>query len=144
MLTIAGGKLTTYRRIALAALRALQSDLGLHRILERPVPLPGATDLPGAAARLARRFPELDPAVRAHLLHLYGSLVDEVLAGAEEQPELLRPVDPRAPDLVAQMVYAREREWAVRLEDVTARRTTLAVHGVRLDPASPVAGGLTD
>ena len=130
MLTVAGGKLTTYRRISLQALTALRADLGLHRIDRAPVPLPGAEDLAAATGRLARRFPDLEPALRAHLVHLYGSLAEEVLAGAEESPRLLERIHPDAPDLVAQAVYARRSEWAVRPEDVLRRRTTLALRGL--------------
>ena len=69
MLSVAGGKLTTYRRIALDALEHLRADLGLHRLDRRPYPLPGAEGLDSVA------FPDgLPAATRDHLLHLYGSL----------------------------------------------------------------------
>ena len=42
MLSVAGGKLTTYRRIAIDALAELRGDLGLHAVDRRPRPLPGA------------------------------------------------------------------------------------------------------
>ena len=42
------------------------------------------------------------PSVRAHLAHLYGTLAEEVLAAAREDPELLRPLHPDAPDIAAQ------------------------------------------
>ena len=77
-----------------------------------------------ADARLARSHPELEPRVRAHLAHLYGTLAEEVLAPARDDPALLEPLHPDAPDLVAQAVYARTHEWAVSDEDVLRRRTT--------------------
>jgi len=125
MLSVAGGKLTTYRRIALDALDALRPQLGLHRLDRRPHPLPGAAEV-APSPELA----ELDPPVRTHLLHLYGSLANEVLADAEGDPDLLRPVHPRAPELAAQVAYAYRREWAVTPEDVLRRRTTLALRGI--------------
>jgi glycerol-3-phosphate dehydrogenase len=131
MLTIAGGKLTTYRRIALNALDALRSDLDLRRFDRRPVPLPGAADLHDAAQRIAREQPGLDLPVRLHLAHLYGTLAEEVLAEAEDDPALLERLHPEAPDVAAQVVYARTREWACTDEDVLARRTTLALRGLR-------------
>jgi glycerol-3-phosphate dehydrogenase len=82
------------------------------------------------AGRLGRRFPELEPSARWHLAHLYGSLAEEVLAGAELDPALLRPLHADAPEVTAQAVYARRREWAVTAEDVLRRRTTLALRGL--------------
>jgi glycerol-3-phosphate dehydrogenase len=135
MLTIAGGKLTTYRRIALAALMELRSDLGLHRLDRAPTALPGAADLHETAQRIARAQPDLELPVRLHLAHLYGALAGEVLEGAERDPALLERLHPEAPDIRAQVVYAREREWACSEDDVLARRTTLALRGLRPEPA---------
>jgi glycerol-3-phosphate dehydrogenase len=119
MVSIAGGKLTTYRRIALDALEHLRSDLGLRRVDTRPRALPGAAGLSHVP------FPDdLPPETRSHLLDLYGALATEVLAPAEADPSLLEPLVPGRPDLAAQAVYAREHEWAVTDEDVLRRRTT--------------------
>jgi glycerol-3-phosphate dehydrogenase len=135
MLTIAGGKLTTYRRIALDVLRELRGGLGLHRLDRTPVALPGAADLYAAAQRIARAHPDVEPPVRLHLAHLYGTLAGEVLDAAEHNPALLERLHPEAPDVAAQVVYAREREWACTEDDVLARRTTLALRGLRPEPA---------
>jgi glycerol-3-phosphate dehydrogenase len=142
MLTVAGGKLTTYRRIALAALERLRPELGRPRFDPRPVPLPGAGRLEDAGRAIARRFPELDPATRAHLLHLYGSLAEEVLSPAVREPALLEPIHPDAPDVLAQITYAAEQEWAVRVEDVVWRRTTLGYRGLADAAAARVAEAL--
>ena len=130
MLTVAGGKLTTHRRIALTALGLLRAELGLPRLDRRPFPLPGAIDPDEGVRRLARRVPDLPLAVRAHLVHLYGSLAEEVLAPAVADPDLLQPIHPEGPDLAVQAVYARDVEWAHRAEDVLRRRTTLALRGL--------------
>jgi glycerol-3-phosphate dehydrogenase len=124
MLSVAGGKLTTYREIALTALDHVRPDLGLHRLDRRPRPLPGAAGLDHVA------FPDdLPAATRSHLLHLYGSLATEVLAPAAEDPSLLEPLVPGRPDVRAQERYAREREWALTDEDVRRRRTTAWLAG---------------
>jgi glycerol-3-phosphate dehydrogenase len=128
MVSVAGGKLTTYRRIALEALTAL----GVAATDRAPAPLPGASGLADASARLARSRPELDAAVRSHLLHLYGSLAEEVVSLADENPALLERLHPDGPDIAAQVVYAREREWACTAEDVLHRRTTLAHRSLTL------------
>ena len=130
MLSIAGGKLTTYRRIALGALARLRVDLGLHRVDLPPAPLPGAVDPTREAARLARTHPALEARTRSHLAHLYGGLASEVLARAGDDEALLAALHPDAPDIGAQVVYAREREWAVTADDVLRRRTTLAFRGL--------------
>jgi len=115
MVTVAGGKLTTYRRIALDAL----NHLGVRGLSNRPRPLPGATGLDRID------WPaELDTAVRNHLLHLYGSLAVEVLAPAADDPSLLEPLVPGRLDLRAQALYARTHEWALTDEDAARRRTT--------------------
>jgi glycerol-3-phosphate dehydrogenase len=121
MLSVAGGKLTTYRRIALDALE----QLGVRNLDRRPRPLPGATGLAHVAWPV-----ELDAATRGHLLHLYGSLAPEVLAPALDDPTLLEPLAPGRPDLRAQERYAYEREWARTPEDVWRRRTTAWVSGL--------------
>jgi glycerol-3-phosphate dehydrogenase len=125
MLSVAGGKLTTYRRIALEVLERLRPELGLRDVDKRPWPLPGAGGLESVALSA-----ELEPDVRAHLLHLYGSLAPEVLAPALENPALLERLDPGGPDIAAQVRYAATHEWATSLDDVLRRRTTLFYRGL--------------
>jgi glycerol-3-phosphate dehydrogenase len=115
MVSVAGGKLTTYRRIALDALR----HAGVRGLSAQPRPLPGATGLERVEWPV-----ELDPTTRAHLLHLYGSLATEVLEPALADPSLLEPLVEGRPDLRAQALYARTHEWALDDEDVLRRRTT--------------------
>ena len=115
MVSVAGGKLTTYRRIALEAL----DHLGVRGLSRRPRPLPGATGLDRIAWPVG-----LDTTTRNHLLHLYGSLALEVLAPAVEDLSLLEPLVPGRPDVRAQDVYARTHEWAHNDDDVLRRRTT--------------------
>jgi glycerol-3-phosphate dehydrogenase len=124
MVTVAGGKLTTYRRIALAVLHALRAELELHRIDRRPRPLPGAADPDVAADALQRRHPELDSRLASHLAGTYGALADEVIAAGP-----LEPLGDGVLEVEAQVLYAREREWALSAEDVLRRRTTLSVTG---------------
>jgi glycerol-3-phosphate dehydrogenase len=124
MLSVAGGKLTTYRRIALAVLHALRPELDLHRIDRRPRPLPGASDPEVAADALQRRHPELARAVAERLARAYGTLAEEVLAAGP-----LEPLGPGVPETEAEVLYARQCEWAATADDVLRRRTTVAVTG---------------
>jgi len=127
MLSVAGGKLTTYRRIALDALE----QLGVRNLDRTPRPLPGAVGLAKVDWPV-----ELDPRTRSHLLHLYGSRAAEVVRPALEDPSLLEPLVPGRPDLRAQDLHAREHELALHDDDVLRRRTT-----GWLRPRSPLGSG---
>ena len=124
MLSVAGGKLTTYRRIALDALERVRGPLGLGRVDRRPVALPGAGGEPLPFAI------ELDPEVEAHLRHLYGSRAGHVVECAAEDASLLERLHPDGPDIAAQAVFAVRHEWATTVEDVLRRRTTVALRGL--------------
>jgi glycerol-3-phosphate dehydrogenase len=137
MLSVAGGKLTTYRRIALDALE----QLGVRNLNRAPRPLPGAIGLANVDWPV-----ELDAATRRHLLHLYGSRAAEVVRPALDDPSLLEPLVTGRPDLRAQDAWARTRELALHDEDVTRRRTTGwlsgsvgSEHVSRTDAADPAA-----
>lgn len=125
MLNVAGGKLTTYRRIALEVLDRLRSELGLHRIDSRPWPLPSAIGLDRVALPVA-----LDDDIREHLIHLYGNRAPALLAPAVDDPTLLERIHPGGPDIVAQVRYAATHEWARTADDVIRRRTTCFVRGL--------------
>jgi glycerol-3-phosphate dehydrogenase len=120
MVSVAGGKLTTYRAIARAVLRELGYD-GRETV----VPLPGAAVPERVAAEL-----DLEPSLALHLARTYGSLAHEVLATSDD----LEPLADGAPEIAAQVVYAREREWAVDADDFLRRRTTLALRGLATPP----------
>ena len=139
MLNVAGGKLTTYRRIALETLSRLRSDLGLRRIDAHPWPLPGAVGLPQVALPV-----QLEPDVRAHVLHLYGSRAVEMLELAAGDPALLERLHPDGPDIGAQVRYAATHEWARSPEDVLRRRTTLFHRGLETDATRARVAGLLE
>ncbi len=139
MLSVAGGKLTTYRRIALETLDRLRPELALHRVDRRPWPLPGAVGLP--AVSLPRG---LEPDVRAHLLHLYGSRAAELLEPATHDPALLERVHPDGPDIGAQVRYAAVHEWARTPDDVLRRRTTLFHRGLETQATTARVAALLD
>jgi glycerol-3-phosphate dehydrogenase len=125
MLNVAGGKLTTYRRIALETLARLKTELGLHRLDTRPWPLPGAIDLERVALPV-----DVEPDIRAHLLHLYGGLARKVLAPGVDDPSLLERLHPAGPDIAAQVRFAADHEWARDADDVLRRRTTCFHRGL--------------
>lgn len=125
MVSVAGGKLTTHRRIALDALRHLPDTIRPRRMCLSDAPLPGASRAP--AQNLHSR---LDGSTVDHLLRLYGSETGTLLADASEVPNALAQTTPEAPDLWAQVYYAIREEWAVTARDVIHRRTTLGLRGL--------------
>lgn len=130
MVSVAGGKLTTWRRIGVdVATRAL-ATAGLPVPDGRPAPVAGAADPARVADDLARSHPALPADVRAHLAGLYGSLAHEVLEPAAADNSLYEPIVAGAPDIRAQALYAVERELAITPDDILRRRTTVALRGL--------------
>jgi glycerol-3-phosphate dehydrogenase len=126
MLSVAGGKLTTYRRIALDALE----QLGVRNLNRAPRPLPSAIGVASVAWPL-----ELDAPTRRHLLHLYGSRAADVVRLALDDPSLLEPLVPGRPDIRAQDTWARAHELALHDDDVSRRRTTGWLAGSVVQPS---------
>jgi glycerol-3-phosphate dehydrogenase len=145
LIAIAGGKYTTYRVMAADAVDAAGVDLPgrLQPSITDKVPLLGADGyhaLVNQADQQAARH-GLHPYRMRHLLDRYGSLVHEVVALADQNPELLRPV-PAAPDyLQVEVVYAASHEGALHLEDVLTRRTRISIEYPHrgVECAEPVA-----
>jgi glycerol-3-phosphate dehydrogenase len=123
IVSVAGGKLTTHRLIAAAALRRLPSELAPRR-------LPAEGPLPGSSPWRLASPAEIDGRTLEHLVGLYGSETPRVLSYARDFDDALDPTDPRAPDVWAQVQHAIEHEWAVTVEDVLVRRTTLGMRGL--------------
>jgi glycerol-3-phosphate dehydrogenase len=129
MFSVAGGKYTTFRRIAVEVVRALAPELGLHAFDEHPAPLADAAE-PDQVATALRATYGLDGTLARHLAHLYGAAAPRIAAIARDDRTLLEPLHPAAPDIAAQVVWARHAEWAVAVDDVLRRRTTLAFRGL--------------
>lgn len=131
LIAIAGGKYTTYRVMAADAVDAIGNDVSgriAPSITDR-VPLLGADGyhaLVNQADQLAGRH-GVHPYRIRHLLDRYGSVIHELLALADDRPELLKPV-PGAPGyLKVEVVFACAYEGALHLEDVLTRRTRISI-----------------
>ena len=125
VITITGGKLTTYRKMAADTVDEVVRDLGrgARRSRTKHLQLRGAAGTnelrrPDAADRLGT-----DPATLAHLVDRYGSEARTLLAMVQADPDLGRPLAPGLPYLRAEVVHATRYEMATTLEDVLARRT---------------------
>jgi glycerol-3-phosphate dehydrogenase len=146
MVTITGGKLTTWRRMA---------KMTVDRIVERD-----GRDAPCRTHEIqlgqpieAEQMPHVDgveESTYAMLAGRYGHAALELLELAEERPELRRPIVPGQPDLLAEAVFAARREQASSVGDVLLRRTRLGLLDARAlcapdaEPPRAVARALGD
>jgi len=136
LLTVWGGKITTFRKLAEEACDLLAPSLPASRgAWTHAAPLPGG-DLGafiGAAQRpdtdfvrfeqgVALRHPSLPGPVVHRLARAYGSRIDAVLAGGNLGAEV-------APGLhEAELRYLHDHEWARSADDVLWRRSKLGLH----------------
>jgi glycerol-3-phosphate dehydrogenase len=135
MVTITGGKLTAWRRMAIdavdAALKAGDFDYRpVSRTWEER--LAGAAFAEGVIPALRAVLEELglDADADAHaarLYHRYGSFAAEVLRLVREDSSLAARLHPDAPYLRAEAEYAIRSELARTIDDVLARRLRLAL-----------------
>ena len=140
LLTILGGKITTYRVLAELAVNELKGHLaaaGEPNWTGR-VPLPGG-DFPhdGLAALIdatVRAHPYLDRALAARLVRAYGTRVTKLLGGAQAMSDL--GADFGAGLSEREVDYLMREEWAQTADDVLWRRSKL---GLRFSPAQTAA-----
>jgi glycerol-3-phosphate dehydrogenase len=130
ILSLFGGKLTTYRRLAEHALEHLAPFLPpADAPWTGSVPLPGG-DLPpgGFAAFLAdvrRRWPFLPPAVARRMAHAYGTRIAVVLGAARGWADLGEDFGGGLTE--AEAAYLCDHEWARSAQDILWRRTKLGL-----------------
>jgi glycerol-3-phosphate dehydrogenase len=124
MITITGGKLTTWRRMA---------KLAVDRIVERDgAEAPCHTaQVPLGMAVAPDDLPAGDAAARAQLAGRYGHVAHDVLTLTADRPELGERILPGRPDLLAEAVHAARREQARTVGDVLLRRTRLGLTAAR-------------
>ncbi len=127
MITITGGKLTTWRRMA---------KLAVDRLVEREArEAPCRTaEIPLGQAVAVGELPSVEgvsESARAALASRYGYGAHEVLALVASREELAQPIVPGLPDLMAEVVIAARREQARSVGDVLLRRTRLGLLAAR-------------
>ena len=133
LLTVSGGKYTTYRRMAEVAVDRVVRRLGLRRRCRtRDFRLDGAPHEPwerfepAAVIRIQRRY-RLGKEEARHLVGRYGRRADDVAAYLERDPRLRGRVVPDEPDLLAEFAYQRDHEMAMTPADFLLRRTRLGL-----------------
>lgn len=127
MITITGGKLTTWRPMAMEAVDrivAVDRREAPCRTEDIPLGLPiDPADLPSVDG--------LDEASRRHLASRYGYAANEVVEIARARPGLVDRIVADAPDVLAEVVMAARSEQARSLADVFLRRTRLGIVAAR-------------
>lgn len=128
LVTVTGGKLTTYRVMARQVVDAVQRSLGSQPTRSRTArePLAGGTvgDLTAEIA-VAAGFTR-DLAVATRLVHAYGDEWRAVWTLAADDAALGERVEPACPYLLAELWFAVRSEMALTLGDLLIRRTPLA------------------
>ena len=130
MLSVFGGKLTTYRKLAEHALAQLLPALGVRSASwTRSAALPGGDFPPGGyeafAASMRQRYAAFPATLIDRLCRAYGTIAERILGGAADTRGLGEEI---APDLFeAELQHLRDREWARSAEDVLWRRSKLAL-----------------
>jgi glycerol-3-phosphate dehydrogenase len=131
LVSVAGGKYTTYRVMARDAVDAAADDLGRPAppSVTENVPLLGADGYLAMINRLEPLAEELGVAAwrLRRLLGRYGSMVAEVLAPIAKEPELAAPVKGADEYLAAELRYAASHEGALHLDDLLTRRTRISI-----------------
>ncbi len=144
LITVAGGKYTTYRIMARDTIDLVARELPkkVPPCCTDETPLLGAEGYWGAWNRREALAYEsgLHVSQVEHLLSRYGSLTRQVLELVGERPELGEPLEGAPTYLAAEVVYAASHEAALHLEDVLTRRTRISVEtfdrGLRAAPAA--------
>jgi glycerol-3-phosphate dehydrogenase len=136
MITITGGKLTTWRRMA---------KMTVDRIVEREArEAPCRThEIPLGQAIAVGELPRVEGVPEhayAQLAARYGHAAHDVLTLAAERGELAQPIVPELPDLLAEVALAARREQARSIGDVLLRRTRLGLLAAR-ELTAPAGGG---
>jgi len=140
VVTVTGGKLTTYRKMAEDTVDTVVEVMGRRSIgcVTRDLrlrgagsgsPIRGRPDPKGVGART----PGADDAaaVAAHLAGRYGTETPDVLSVAEGRPELLEPLVGGLHYLGVEAVYAVRHEMACSIADVLDRRTRASLRDAR-------------
>ncbi len=131
LISIAGGKYTTYRVMAEDAVDAASEDVSgdVPDSVTEFIPLVGAEGYPALVNQVDRLARHQDlPAWRiTHLLERYGSLVGELFALAEADRSLFEPLPGAEGYLKVEMLYGATHEGALHLDDLLTRRTRISI-----------------
>jgi glycerol-3-phosphate dehydrogenase len=133
LLSIYGGKITTYRRLAEEALERLSPYLRSAKAREGwtgKSPLPGGdldvSALPALTAELRRNYPFLTEEHAGRLAHAYGTRASKWLGNAKSLADLGQSFG--ATLTASEIKYLMAAEWALTADDIVWRRSKLGLH----------------
>lgn len=131
LLSVVGGKITTYRNLSEQAVNLIFKKLGRRappcRTAETPLPgARAASDFASFAESFGREH-SIDERAREHLLRVYGTRAVEVLELAKGREELLEPLDAATGALRAEVLFSFRHELATTLSDCLLRRTMVGL-----------------
>lgn len=130
IVSIVGGKLTTYRRMAQDTVDLLSRQDGTKPVHPtQSLPLQGSAGWGRAQKEIERRGTALGltPESIKHLSHSYGSVAHTVLDLIEQDTSLATPLIDDLPYVKAEILYACRYEMAMTPEDVLSRRTSITL-----------------
>lgn len=144
LVTILGGKWTTYRAMAEDTVDAVQNQLGGSATSKtRDFRMVGAEGYSADHWRILVSLHGLNETVAKHLAEKFGTEAEAVLSLAKEDSRLASPLAREAAPIQAEVVYCARTEMAITIEDVLARRIGLQNFGWKLAmQAAPVVGEL--
>jgi glycerol-3-phosphate dehydrogenase len=125
VLSVFGGKITTYRKLAEHALEKLAPYLpGMRPAWTARAPLPGSdfSDREAAKAQFFKRYPQLPPPLLQAVFRRHGTLAHEVLGDGRLGEDYGANLSER------ELSYLMQREWAQSADAVLWRRTKCGLH----------------
>jgi len=130
LLSVLGGKITTYRKLAEEAAAHLQRFIPMSEDWTQHSPLPGG-DMPNAnfddfLSRLCTTYPLFPKSLLVRYARAYGTRAFDLLGSAKSVSDLGEEVLPSV--FAAEIKYWRTREWAVTATDMLWRRSKLGLH----------------
>lgn len=130
LVTIVGGKLTTYRRMAQDTVDVLSRRDGSKPVHPtQSLPLQGSAGWPVMQRQLKTQGAALGmaPYIIEHLGHSYGTEANVLLALVQGDSSLATPLIEDLPYIQAEVLYACRHELAMTPYDVLARRTSITL-----------------
>lgn len=130
-ITIYGGKITTYRQLALNAVNALRPIFSkMPDSLTDQMPLPGAKfknmDLSAYRVYAQKQYNWLDQSVLTHYLNTYGTRCESILKNCHKIEDLGKSFSQILYQV--EVDYLLQQEWAMSIDDILWRRTKLGLH----------------